>query len=840
LLLVVGLVGLGIGNVMITKERDEKDAALRAKTDALEERDKAYTSAEAERRRAEGNLDLALAALDAVYLDAIGRDKLLGEPVSKPDEAALELEEPDFTLQSPQPLTDLERELLKRGLDFYDQFAQKNAAAPRVFVQTAQAYYRVGLLQGALGDAAAAAEAYRGAVERFEHLAKEEPDNAEHFRRLAEAYTGLANVVPDWAEAKETFEKARLAYSSAIDLRSNDISLYLRRGEVFENLSDQRAGQDYERVLQLDPDNVQGHLKCSSYFSGMKSLEHAQRAVALAPDDPDCHVQLAGVLAVSNGSVLPGPGTPGIEIVPDPAPALEHYTRAIELAPERPVGFRARAGFYIKIGHYQRALDDLDRALSLQPDDILSLSARATAYSGLEQFDKARADLAAVTNARPNNAEAHRRLGEIHMGFGDWQAAADSLSRVVEIKPLWSWVYKRRAIAYVNLGQHAQALADLETALEIHPGDTSALWWIPASDLQKAPEDFRQRLLALADRTVERSHRSDHREYVDRGKLHYKLRQYEKADADFAKALQLNPDVDDVRLYRAQNYSARGMHREAREWMSKAIEQDPAHWGLWHGRGRKNFKLGDFGAAVDDFSKALELHPPCRSALSWRCAAYLRLGQLDKARDDVAALRETKAKDYYRHYEHAVLCLALNDEAEYRDSCQTMLDALSEIDDPMAANFVAWACALAPDAVDDYEPVLACAKKAVEARPESDQFLNTLGAILYRAGRNDQAIERLTELDQRRETADGTVQSSPAYTWYFLAMAHQKASNAEQPREYLNKANQWTDEVLADEENPPAWNRRATLELLRKEAEALLGTDDDESTESDQQAEDEE
>ena len=179
----------------------------------------------------------------------------------------------------------------------------------------------------------------------------------------------------------------------------------------------------------------------------------------------------------------------------------------------------------------------------------------------------------------------------------------------------------------------------------------------------------------------------------------------------------------------------------------------------------------------------------------------------------------------------------LDEAAKYRDACAAMVGKFGETDDPMAANFAAWTCALAPDAVDDYEPVLALATKAVEAQPDSDQFLNTLGAILYRAGRHDEAIERLTELDRRRETADGDVQSSPAYTWYFLAMAHQKAGNAEQAREYLNKANQSTDEVLADEENPPAWNRRATLELLRKEAEALLGTDVEESADSNQKPE---
>ena len=53
-------------------------------------------------------------------------------------------------------------------------------------------------------------------------------------------------------------------------------------------------------------------------------------------------------------------------------------------------------------------------------------------------------------------------------------------------------------------------------------------------------------------------------------------------------------------------------------------------------------------------------------------------------------------------------------------------------------------------------------------------------------------------------------------------MAHQEAGNAEQAREYLNKANPWTDEVLADEENPPPWNRRATLELLSELASCRI------------------
>jgi tetratricopeptide (TPR) repeat protein len=824
-LLVLGLIGLGMGNLMITKERDRKDAALQEKMEALTQRDRAFTSAEAERRRAEGNLDLALAAMDAVYLDAIGRDKLLGKPAAQPEGAERHESE------ERAPLTELERELLKRGLDFYDQFAQQNAAAPLVFVQTAQAYYRVGLLQGALGDTDAAAEAYRGAVERFERLTEEEPDNAEHFRRLAEAYTGLGNVVRDWPEAKEMFDKAQVAYSKAIELKPQEALLYLLRADVRKTLSDQRAVEDYEKALQLDPDNIQGHLKCSAYYRDEhwhsphrdpeKARKHAERAVALAPDDPDCHMQLARALTNRMaGHFLETPaGQPSILTIPNAASVLEEYARAIELAPERPDIIRARAAFYTLIGEYERALIDLDRALSLEPDDISSLCVRAEVYAGLEQFDNACADLAALTNARPNDAKAYNLLGEIHMRRGNWQAAADALTKAIDIRPLVSYTYKRRAVAYLNLGHHVRALDDLEKALEISPVDTSAIRWIPASDLERAPEGFRQRLVALADSALERSPEPG-RAYTDRAWLHTNLKQYDEADADYAEAAKF----DEGWINWGTSYRVRGMWQEAREKYTKAVEASPDWWAAWRSRGIATFKLGDFAAAAADFSKALELYPPCRSVLSYRCAAYLRLGQLDKARDDLTALREIKAGNCDDYFQQALLCLALREEDQYRDSCLTMLEVLGGTDDPMGANFVAWTCALAPDAVDDYEPVLACATKTVEAQPDSHQFINTLGAILYRAGRSGESIERLTELDRRREAA-GPDQSSPAYTWYFLAMAHQKAGNAKQAREYLNKANQSMDEEFTDAKAPPPWERRATLELLRKEAEALLGTD---------------
>ena len=122
------------------------------------------------------------------------------------------------------------------------------------------------------------------------------------------------------------------------------------------------------------------------------------------------------------------------------------------------------------------------------------------------------------------------------------------------------------------------------------------------------------------------------------------------------------------------------------------------------------------------------------------------------------------------------------------------------------------------------------AELAVEAKPDSDGYLKTLGGILYRADRFEEAVERLSEANALIEDADTASQSSPAYTWYFLAMAHHRLRHEVEAGKWLQKANEWTDKVVTEHEEGTAtlpWNRRLTFKLLREEAEGMLGKDEE-------------
>ena len=82
-------------------------------------------------------------------------------------------------------------------------------------------------------------------------------------------------------------------------------------------------------------------------------------------------------------------------------------------------------------------------------------------------------------------------------------------------------------------------------------------------------------------------------------------------------------------------------------------------------------------------------------------------------------------------------------------------------------------------------------------------------------------LKQLTAINESmKESKDGP--SSPAYCWYFLAMTHHKLGSSDEAQKWLAKAVEWTDNALQDEENTVTWNRRLTLELLRREAEALI------------------
>jgi WD40 repeat protein/tetratricopeptide (TPR) repeat protein len=259
-------------------------------------------------------------------------------------------------------------------------------------------------------------------------------------------------------------------------------------------------------------------------------------------------------------------------------------------------------------------------------------------------------------------------------------------------------------------------------------------------------------------------------------------------------------------------------------WLAQQPQPDSASVRV--SRARTYLALNQPQNALAEATRAVELNPDdvplllLRANLAACCQKWL------DAADDFVKLTGMKGTDapspWYPRYRHALALLAAGKIEEYRKACARMVHRFKDTADKQTAVFTAWTAALGPDAVPDFVPVLGLAEKAAASDAQNPLSHLAVGAILYRMGRLEACLKHL---DAAEAGPDTPARTSPAYGNYFRAMAHHRLGHKEQARQCLEKAVTQTDkEVRGDAANatPELWVRKATLQLLRAEAEAVL------------------
>jgi WD40 repeat protein/tetratricopeptide (TPR) repeat protein len=368
-----------------------------------------------------------------------------------------------------------------------------------------------------------------------------------------------------------------------------------------------------------------------------------------------------------------------------------------------------------------------------------------------------------------------------HEDARDWFAASWYLTKMIEQKnellieqKKEAELHWRRGKAYANLpGWRYQVLIDYNRAIELDPED-----WRP---------------------------------------MYSRARFYAQAPADWDKALA---DYDKVLDRKKDDF-------EIYQWRAVACE------GL---------KLWD--RAIDDYSEALKLKGAERNLLARRGRANAEAQKWKEAAADLAQATGLDPSNYNLWYQMAVAQLAQNDKEAYRKTCHDMLHRFGRTTNSLTANQVAWTGVLNLESGITASELVRLAKQAV-ANSRGHSALKTLGAAYYRSGEYPSAITQLDDALQevrkvflpQKNRLDIDAELGPlpelgvynlASNWLLLAMAYQKNGNPDHARKSLERAI-----LLLDQDTPGKkkdhissqlyWNHRVELNLLRREAEELLG-----------------
>jgi tetratricopeptide (TPR) repeat protein len=410
--------------------------------------------------------------------------------------------------------------------------------------------------------------------------------------------------------------------------------------------------------------------------------------------------------------------------------AVHDFTRAIELDPKSVSAFSDRALAYLWKNNIPAAEKDIAAAkaqhmelavlwraqalladqkgdtsgeinlytqsLKDEPENSFALVHRALAFADAKQFDRADQDLRAVETALGSTDETLLYHAQIAAKREDFQSAIDLYTKALAKYPGDSQLLNGRASAFHSLHQDDRALSDSAAALAVTPSLVGA------------------RLLRANI-------------FRDRGDLRQTL-----AEAD-ALAAQ-NADSDYAQVGAGRIYAAVGAADKALKCFDRAIAIQPAAY-IFLNRAAVRSRL-DFAAQLADIEAAQALEPESRDVLAEKALLLLRQGKYSEAlasydaalKDNADSMPETSA-------ERAVALFKAGRIAEANQAFQKLE---SNSNDASTWRSLCWTKASNGVLLDS---ALQDCRQALKLDPTNSEYLGSLGFVLMRLGRLDEALE---------------------------------------------------------------------------------------------------
>ena len=217
------------------------------------------------------------------------------------------------------------------------------------------------------------------------------------------------------------------------------------------------AFRAYGEMSRLEPNNPNSFVALADlhlmFQDVEKSLEAAQRAVSVAPDDPDALTARARALNWNEQN--------------DDA-AIDAFD-ALEIDPEHVRTLAVLGEIYADIGNPDMAEQYINQALALDPQDVLALRNRAYFLEQRGVYsDSVKAYEAAIT-AAPQRFDLYIEYGRLlRVGLGDFTKSVDVYRQAVNVyeAPI---TLDALGDGLYNKGDHLQAVRELRKAVEMDP-----------------------------------------------------------------------------------------------------------------------------------------------------------------------------------------------------------------------------------------------------------------------------------------------------------------------------------------------------------------------------------
>lgn len=215
---------------------------------------------------------------------------------------------------------------------------------------------------------------------------------------------------------------------------------------------------------------------------------------------------------------------------------------------------------------------------------------------GLELFEEgkyleAEPYLREIIRQNPNYADVQNKLGVIASMKGDLKKAVEYFETALKLNPFYTEALLNLAVTYNELGEFQKAQEAFQNARQL------------AISGKKNIDPYLAGKLA--------------NEHFKLGNLYFDMDLYEDAIDEYRKALNLRPNLPDVRVKLGMALRATGKIGLAIQEFTQAKEINPNFVQAWIQLGITYYMQGHAGLAVEEWKKALEINPELKEVKTY-------------------------------------------------------------------------------------------------------------------------------------------------------------------------------------------------------------------------------
>ncbi|MCP5461715.1 MAG: tetratricopeptide repeat protein [bacterium] len=409
--------------------------------------------------------------------------------------------------------------------------------------------------------------------------------------------------------------------------------------------------------------------------------------------------------------------------------AIQEYSQAIKLQPNREKYYLERANIHIYIMNYEPAVNDLTQAIRLVPDSYDALLKRGDVLLKMDKPVDALSDFnAAIKLLKP---QVNPRLSKQYL-LHRKKSLFKMYKHYKSIDPIYpseidqsigyltayeQYEYEQTEKMYSHNLKYCEALTFRGMTLEILEQNKQAL------------QDYNE-VISLIPHNLNA--------YVLRCALYARMKDYPNALVDCAQILSIDPSRIETLLLRGRIYAQLNEHAHAIDYFSEAISLDPQLLEAFLMRGLSNIALNKYREAIEDFSRTIEIDPDVVDAYYMTAVAYHKLQDSHNAIAGFTRVLDLNPSHYEALLNRGLLYNSLRDNHAISDFEHLLVlrngDGTAQIYNELAIAYMYDA---------QVEEAIKSFKKAIALSPQDAQIYSVFGLCYYRQGEFDWALELL-------------------------------------------------------------------------------------------------